>query len=111
MLRHRVIRALVTWTAAALFLGAGAGVAHAEEIVADPSSPSQGPAVDGGVRSGTHGELRTTHRGGVRGQGQVREPMVAVPGTRAGAPPIIGPRGRPGFRPGRMFVPWASGWW
>jgi hypothetical protein len=57
----------------------GAGTASADKASADPSKPSSGPAVEGGVRpSGADAKAAV--------QGESRESNVAVPNVTAGSP-------------------------
>ncbi len=74
--------------ATAALLSLGAGTAYADEIAADPAAPSQGPAVEGGVRApGGQGEIRASDIGSVNAQGEVRGSDIAVPVVKGGSPP------------------------
>ncbi len=73
--------------ATAALLSLGAGTAYADEISADPATPSQGPAVEDGIRSGGQGEARSSDIGVVNAQGEVKGSDIAVPVVKGGAPP------------------------
>lgn len=60
-------------------LSLGAGTAFADEVSADPSAPSSGPAVEDGVRPSGSAENAAI-------QGEARESSVAVPNVTAGSP-------------------------
>lgn len=82
----------------AALLSFGAGTASADEIFADPSTPSQGPAVEDGIRS-VQGQLRASDIGVARAQGvtqtddgysaeaDVRGSDIAVPVVFGESPP------------------------
>jgi hypothetical protein len=60
-------------------LSFGAGTAFADEVSADPSAPSSGPAVEDGVRPSGFAENAAI-------QGEARESAIAVPNVTAGSP-------------------------
>ncbi|WP_422748513.1 hypothetical protein ACN27E_09485 [Mycobacterium sp. WMMD1722] len=64
---------------ATALLSVGAGTASADEVSADPSKPSSGPAVEDGVRPSGNAEKAAI-------QGETRKSAVAVPNISAGSP-------------------------
>lgn len=64
---------------AGALLSVGAGTAFADNIQADPSKPSSGPAVEKGVRASGSDENPAI-------QGETRESSIAKPNVTAGSP-------------------------
>lgn len=71
----------------ASLLGAGSGVAGADDLKPNPSKPSGHPACERCVRSpSTHGEVRAADIGDVLAQGDARTSDKGVPVTKGHSP-------------------------
>jgi len=72
-----------------MMLGIASGTAHADDLKADPTTPSAGPVADKGIRTqAIQGELRTADKGVAQAQSvDVRGSNIGVPTVKADSPP------------------------